>query len=150
MNGRCDPQKVDAEGFITVHKNKKSSRRPRIVGTNTHHRFKGAPEPSRDIYVYRVYIADTDREDLSGITDYLVKDKGLTPRSVQLISKAESKYASYKVELKMSDLKTALDADFWPEGVCVRRFFNRREQKVSNEETESSEHIELPMGAGHN
>ena len=90
-----------------------------ITGTNSDHLvpsgLRGAPEPSRDIFVYR--IRQGNNQDT--MTRHM-HTNDVTVRSVEQVSNADSKCMNFKVEAKLSDLETVLSPDFWPEGVCVR------------------------------
>jgi hypothetical protein len=55
-----------------------------------------------------------------------VTDKNVDVRDVIQKSKEGSRFMSFKVTVKVSDLNTILKPDFWPTGVCVRRFWEPR------------------------
>ena len=55
-----------------------------------------------------------------------LSDNDIEAKGVTKVSNIEAKYASFKVEVKMSSMDTLLAADFWPTGVCVRRFYQSR------------------------
>ena len=97
------------------------NRRPPIKGTASSSKLRGAPEPSRDLFVYRV-TKETVQDDLM---EYL-KDKHIQPRDIEKLSNTEAKFSSFRVEVKVSELDTLLDPNFWPEGVCVRRFYRKK------------------------
>ena len=94
-------------------------------------KLTGAPEPSRDIFVYRT-IKGTQEQD---IHEYL-ESKNVDPRTISEVSNEDAKFSSFKVELKVSDIDTVLKADFWPQGICVRRFYRPR----SSSEKENNKH----------
>ena len=83
---------------------------------------KGAPEPSRDLFIYRVDTA-TALEDLK---QYIV-DHGFAVRSLEMMSKPDAQWKSFKLTVPRSQFDSLFDSNVWPEGICVRRFFNRRE-----------------------
>jgi hypothetical protein len=89
-----------------------------VTGTSLSGKFSGAPEPSRDIFVYRVSKETTE----SDIEEYMSENE-ITVRGVSTVSHDTAKFSSYKVEIKKSDLDRALKAEFWPIGVCVRRYY---------------------------
>lgn len=80
-----------------------------------------APEPSRDIFVYRVAKGTSEKD----IQEYMA-DNNVNVRSIELVSLDVAKFSSFKVELRKSDLNRALEAEFWPTGVCVRKYFKTR------------------------
>jgi hypothetical protein len=51
----------------------------------------------------------------------------VTIREIKRISKDEARFKSFKVTISRPDLPRVLQPDFWPEGVCVRRFYDRKE-----------------------
>ncbi len=83
--------------------------------------LQGAPEPSRDIFIYRARKHTTEND----IMCYL-KDDEIETRSVKKVSNIEARFDSFKVEIIISDMVKVLLLDFWPEGVCVRRFHKPR------------------------
>ena len=112
--------------FTTYHKRalrKKaaSSSQNRVTGTAASSKLKGAPEPSRDMFVYRV-VKNTSVESL---TEYIA-EKGIIARDVTKVSNAEAKFDSFRVEIQISDVYTMMTPEFWPNGICVRRFYPRK------------------------
>ena len=89
-----------------------------VVGTReANGRFRGAQAPSRDIFVYRV-----ENDALESEIECHVKDNGIVPRSVETVSHADAIYKSFKLTVSVNDMGKVLDADFWPEGIMVRRY----------------------------
>ena len=113
--------------FTEVKRNTKNStshqrrhRKP-IVGTREGHdnqRLRGAPEPSRDAFVYRV----EKGAEADDITEHLAENN-IEARKVVKMSKDKAAFCSFRVEVKVSDLSSLLNEDLWPEGVRVRRFY---------------------------
>ena len=107
---------ADEGGFTQVSRTK----RPVITGSvrQSHNaRFKGAPEPSRDLFVYRVH-TDTG---LNDIRSYL-QAASINIRGLDCISNAESKFKSFRLTVSIKDNNTLLNEKFWPSGVRIRRF----------------------------
>ena len=101
---------------------KKARRKVAVTGSRTSHgRLKGAPEPSRHIFVYRLDKCVSDKDMSSYMTEYDVM-----ARKVEKVSNSDAKYNSFKVEIKISDLTKVLDGAFWPMGICVRRYYESR------------------------
>ena len=123
------PSMYDA-GFEFPTEEKKKRRRinnrKAVTGTlkRSNGKLTGAPEPSRDIFVYRVS-KGTSEDD---IKDYIACSD-ISVRGVCKVSKSEAKFDSFRVEVKISDLHRLLDADFWPIGICVRRYFAAKTSK---------------------
>ncbi len=103
------------------HKRKMKRRTKAIVGTGQSSDVRGAPEPNRDIFVFRI-----DPEiNTDNIKTYMNK-KGTEVREITLMSKDGSKFHSFKVSIKLSDLNTVMNSEYWPAGVNVRRFWQPR------------------------
>ena len=68
-------------------------------------------------------VAPCSREDskehphLAGIYSYT------EVRSIERVSSKNATFNSFRVEISVSDLSKVLDPEFWPTGVCVRRFY---------------------------
>ena len=69
-----------------------------IVGTGTSDKVRGAPEPSRDVFVYRVQSDIT----VGDISSY-VEDKNVEVRNVIQKSQEGSKFMSFQVTVKVTD-----------------------------------------------
>ncbi len=61
----------------------------------------------------------------TAISDYIIKHN-VQIRSINQVSNDEAKYCSFKVEIRVTDMSKILDPEFWPVGVCVRRFYKPR------------------------
>ena len=111
------------DGFeYPASQRRKTRRQITITGTrDAGSRIKGAPEPSRYIFVHRLQNGTSEENIKLYLSDNDIEAKGVTK-----VSNIEAKYASFKVEVKMSSMDTLLAADFWPTGVCVRRFYQSR------------------------
>ena len=74
-----------------------------------------------------------------------VKSKNIDVRSIKLMSKVESMFKSYLIEISLENYDTVINASFWPERVGVRRFKGRgndwrdREELVSEAENREGE-----------
>ena len=79
---------------------------------------KGAPEPNRDVFIYRVDKTTSD----ASLYDYLI-NKGITPYSLDCVSNPDARYKSYKLSIPLSMYGTLHDPDMWPEGIRIRRFY---------------------------
>ena len=113
------------EGFRYQNKPRKNHSRQPVTGTRSPSRggqsLKGAPEPSRDIFVYRVQKGTTE----TIISDYMTINR-ISPRSVRRVSQDTAKFDSFKIELKVSDISGVLCPEFWPSGVRVRWYFQSK------------------------
>lgn len=113
----CSLNSKDSEDF-TVVTNKKGKKRNVIIGNKTNCEIKGAPEPNRDLFIFRL---DSDTTDTS-LRKYIT-EKGITVRELELKSNAEAKFKSYRLSVPKTQFAKLLDGDMWPEGVGVRKFF---------------------------
>ena len=97
-------------------------RRKVITGnarTDQNH-FRGAPEPGRDLFIYRI-LKDSS---VKGLKD-LVESQNVEVRSIQCISNPNPLYKSFKLTVPKSQLETIFNDTFpWPSGVRVRKFSN--------------------------
>ncbi|ELT94284.1 hypothetical protein CAPTEDRAFT_187692 [Capitella teleta] len=124
----------DDAAFVTVHRKRRSRNSKLITGTRTGGSFTGAPEPSRDLFLYRV-ATDTDENDIKKF----LRDNNTDFREVEKVSHKDSKFASFRVVVKASSLPPLLSEDFWPLGVRVRRFFRKTAEDTRLKEVYSSE-----------
>ncbi len=53
-----------------------------------------------------------------------IETNGIRVRSFACVSNDLSMYKSFKLEISVSDMEKVLNADFWPTGVWVRRFYS--------------------------
>jgi hypothetical protein len=117
--------RYDKEGYeVPYLQRKKQAKRQRLLITGSKsggNRFKGAPPPSRDFFIYRVD-NDTSTDD---IIDFL-NDNTIAFRDVIQMSKIGSTYKSFKLVVPMTEYDKVVDEDLWPEGIKVRRFLSRR------------------------
>ncbi len=110
---------MDTTKVTVINEVKKPRRQPSVAGTRPTQSgtFRGAREPSRDIFVFRVEKGTI----VSDIKQYII-DNEVQVRDIQCVSNENAMYCSYKVEIGVSNLSKVLESDFWPTGVNVRRF----------------------------
>ena len=80
--------------------------------------FSGAPEPSRDLFIYRF---------LGGATEDSIKRNvtgaGYEVRAIQQMSHTDAKFKSFRLSVPSSQYETLRDdTKFWPRGVRIKRF----------------------------
>ena len=97
-----------------------------ISGSGSTLRIRGAPEPSREIFVYRIH-PDTTEDEFKEYMEYV----GITVRAIECTSKVESHFKSYHVTIPVSHLERAFTPAAWPEGVRVRKFWPKKQQTDS-------------------
>lgn len=127
----------DEDDYITVGPGRSVQRRRRQkakIGTKKDEcSFQGGPEPSRRVHIGRILKDGTEEQ----IIDHVKKQLGEEPRSVELISKMNSTFKSFCVEVAVSQFKKCLAADFWPERVQVRPFYGKL--KKGNDDSANTE-----------
>jgi len=129
---------MDSQGFVTVDPSKKRRQRQErrrqqfITGYAPAKSggFKGAPEPSRDLFLYRV-----DPESETADLRTHLNDMDVTVRALHQISNESARYKSFRLTIPLSDFDILLDSSLWPEGVRVRRYFPRKDEASSSRGT---------------
>ena len=99
-------------------------KRPKIIQGKTEGtgRFKGAPEPVRELFLYRVS-KECEKEDIMTA----MQENNVDVKDIVLKSKDEAKFRSFKITVNVSAvIKLLSDSYPWPAGVRVRRFFQKR------------------------
>jgi hypothetical protein len=109
----------EADDAYTEVRNK---RRPHIIRcTGQAGVVRGAREPSRDGHVFR---CEPDVEE-HHIKEHM-EAKSIVPRAVEKVSKETSVFHSFRVEVTLSQMSQVMTPDFWPDGVCVKRYYQPR------------------------
>ena len=127
----------DSEGYQEVKPRRRPRRRVIVTGTRSEgssKSFTGAPEPSRDLFIYRV----SPEANVDDIKEFISTD-GVVVRDLIKKSSPESRFQSYRLTVKQSDEKRLLDEAFWPEGVRVRRYWIKRN---TQEQTEAKRRLD--------
>ena len=105
---------------------KNEQNRPRrvITGRRKDDGVFGAPEPIREIFLYRV------RQDIERdvIASYLEKYNVIC-HDVTQMSNSDAKFKSFKITVPVSQMKHVMKADFWPENVRVRKWLRKKESE---------------------
>ncbi len=113
-----DDERWEVPPYVRRHKARNERRRNRaITGTNQTSRFQGAPEPSRDVFIFRVA-----RGTEPDVIKSFVSEKGINIRAIERTSHEESKYMSFKISAPVSQYLKLFDPDLWPQGVGVRKY----------------------------
>ena len=87
-------------------------------------RFRGAPEPNRDLFIFRVH-TDTDVED---IKEHVLAE-GYDARDIKCVSHPDAMWKSFRLTVPLSQFNSLLSDDFpWPDGVRVRQFIPPKRQ----------------------
>lgn len=117
------PTGPQAEDSFQPPRRRNRRKRPKPVECtgNTRGALQGAPEPSREVFVYRV-VKEASEHD---IEEHL-KDNGVNYRNVTKRSADAAKFKSFSVEVLKSQFEKVMAPEFWPTGVCVRKFLKKR------------------------
>ena len=121
--------RADDDGYVTVTRRKSSKvgfnnqmKRP-VIGTRSHgNTLKVSCGRFVSVFVSRLdpsVSCDT-------LSDYIYDVHSINAKCEQLVTKYNTYYASFKVDVTCNDISTFLDADKWPQGVYLRKFFNNK------------------------
>ena len=87
------------------------------ISTSKPGSFKGAPEPNRDLFIFRVDKETTE----SQITNH-VKDHGFFVRNLSCVSNPSAKFRSFRLTVPLSQFDDLFNESIWPAGVRVRKY----------------------------
>ena len=124
------------DGFTLVKgKAKRNKRRPiGIQGTSTNiSSLRGAKKKNAFIHVYNL---DTDTT-AEMVVDMLRSASCTNVTCTALQSKRPADYASFKLELPMDQAPCVMQADLWPIGVRVKKFFHPQHRRSNLAETQT-------------
>ena len=116
----------DNDGFKrpSYHLRRERRKNKTIVGTSTNMScsIRGAPQLCRDMFITRVDVGTS----LEELTHFIEQHKIHVIKIVK-VSHVKAKFSSFKVTVNVSDINSLLDANMWPSGIIVRRFYEKRE-----------------------
>ena len=117
---------TDKDGFTEANRKRKGKRprKDRVMGALTSCKLKGAPLPTRDIYVGRL-LSHYDAKD---IEDH-ASAEGLQCLEVERLSSASAPYASFRIRVCLSEEKRAFSSHMWPTGAVIGKFYSPRLKK---------------------
>lgn len=123
------PRSKDEDGFELPADQKRKLRRNEmkrrqfITGKSSpkSEHFKGAPEPNRDLFIYRVDSSTSETQISSHIVDH-----GFTVRNIACVSNPNAKFKSFRLTVPLSEFKDLFDEKIWPCGVRVRKYIPPR------------------------
>jgi hypothetical protein len=123
-----DSQKSEnGSGFQvpSYHAKKERQKQQRIIKgkSQARHGVKGAPEPSRHLFIYRVD-PDTSENDIKVLLQDNQHD--LNIRELVCTSHESAMFKSFKLTVPLSDYSALFNEDIWPDGIRVRPFRNPR------------------------
>ena len=111
------------------HLKKERQRQQRIIKGKSQAKYgvKGAPEPSRHLFIYRV-CHDTDVDGMRELLDN--QNDSFTIRDLQCISNDNAMFKSFKLTVPMSEYEALFNENIWPDGIRVRPY---RHKKTNNQ-----------------
>lgn len=118
-------------GYALRREKRQQRRRQKVItgsGTSGTGTFKGAPEPTRSMFVYRV----DPQTNISDLRVHL-QDMDIEVREIACVSHPDSIFKSFKLDVPISVVDELLNGDLWPKGIKIRRFFSNRETKQQTE-----------------
>ena len=98
-----------------------------LTGKKTAAGIRGAPDPSRFLFIYRVH-SDTSTSDLRDF----IGDQNVVIRSFDCVSHEEAKFKSFKLEVSMEDYDKIYNDELWPSGVRIRKYIPPRSEHVES------------------
>ena len=120
----------DEDGFKTFIKRK----RPPKIGKNTTSSLKAVKlnpvHKALDIFVTRLH-PSTSEEEIAQFVKFQFADAKEV--SCSSLKTRHNSYASFKISFSGVLLKNCLDAENWPEGVLVKRYYPPHSEKVNSD-----------------
>ena len=121
----------DERPFIKPKEQIRRDRRRRqtiIRGKATTDRFRTAPPPVRDFFLYRIdkLVSEDD------IKDHL-KQESIQCSAVSKMSNEYAKFSSFKVTVPITEVSKVMNGDTWPEGAMIRKFTVRNNNPDNND-----------------
>jgi len=98
-----------------------NKRRRVIQGSRTAGSVRGAPEPCRDAFIYRV-----DPDTTTEMMRQYISDNEINIKSLECVSNPNAKFKSFKLTTTVSKFKELFNADLWPEGIMIRKYIPPR------------------------
>ena len=116
----------DEDGFKTFVKRK----RPPKIGKKTTSSLKAVKplHKALDIFVTRLYPSTSEEEIAQFVKSQFVDAKEVSCSSLKT---RHNSYASFKISFSGVLFKNCLDAENWPEGVLVKRYYPPNSEKVN-------------------
>ena len=131
-------QPLDNEYQIPLYHRKQARRKKMRKNVITGSRaqcsgnVRGAPDPDRHLFIYRV-----DRSTVVKDLESYISERGVTVRDLQCVSNCESKFKSFKLTVSVAQYSQLFDSSLWPQGVRIRPFYTKREDRVKTVERDS-------------
>ena len=122
---------LNHNAWQTIKGRAKSSRvsykRMRIQGTVSGSNVKGAPLPTRSMFISRV---DRETSD-DNMRDWISKQK-INIINFERLSHDDAKYKSYKLIVSVSDYVSLCKPSQWPVGICISKYHPPKATEIQN------------------
>lgn len=118
---------VESDDYTLVTRKKVNKNRNVIMGSKSDCVIKGAPEPNRDLFIFRLD-AETTEDKLRSF----ISDKGFKVNELELKSNEKAKYKSYRLRVPKSQFSRLFDENMWPAGVGIRKYFAPKDSQDTN------------------
>ena len=104
-----------------------NNRTNNVIGRDTSTEgFRGAPPPSRVIFVSRVVSGEKE------VISNFIKSRGVNVINIEKTSHEDATFSSYKICISVLDKEKVFDPKFWPAGVKCRMWRERKERNQNN------------------
>jgi hypothetical protein len=102
---------------IKRNRRKERSRKTVIIGKLNDCGFKGAPEPGRDLFIFRVQSTTKDQE----LENHL-KDNNFDIQMLKRVLQEDAKFKSFRLNVPKPQFSRLFDDSLWPSGVGIRKY----------------------------
>ena len=109
--------KLGRQSVVRKHRRQENKRKRIVQGSRPAGSIRGAPEPRRDVFIYRVAFETT-----ADMMRRHINDVGVTIDSMHCVSNPHAKYKSFKVTTALSNYDELFNPEMWPSGICVRKY----------------------------
>ena len=96
-------------------------RKETVVGKRENNSVVKSGQKHIKVFVFRVHRDESEESIKSFISSEGVEVVGITQ-----VSNENAFMKSFKVTINFEDLSKVLDEDFWPMGICCRKFYEKR------------------------
>ncbi len=112
-----------SDGFMKppYQRRKDRQKQRRILqgkGNGSKFGVKGAPEPNRHLFIYRVDPSTSTDE----LKNMLINEHKVTLRDLECVSHTEAMYKSFKLTIPKSEFEGLFNEEIWPTGIQVRPY----------------------------
>ena len=83
---------------------------------------------TREFFIFRV-----DKEHTADDIKVFIQEQGVTVIDISCVSHVDSYTNSYHVGAQAKNVDNMSMPNFWPEGICCRRFYRKRNEQHKND-----------------